>query len=384
MKKMIFTAALAMGGLIAASAQTSVEGSKLTDNISIGVKGGVATPLQNGPFFGNMRGIFGLELRKQITPVFGLGVEGEAGVNTSSWTGLKSRNAIDGSYVGAFGTVNLNNLFAGYAGSPRVFEVEALLGAGWGHTYYPKSVADDYNFFATKAGLNLNFNLGETKAWTLSVKPAVVWNMNGGGNAQAASYYDANHAAFEITGGVTYHFKNSNGTHSFTIVEPYNQAEVDGLNAQVNNLRAEVAALAVANEASEANAAVLAAQLAACQERPVQVVKETSNTLSSVRYVFFRIGSAVITADQQPNVEMIAAYLKNHPKAKVVIKGYASADGNLEFNERLAKKRAESVKDSLIKKYKISSDRISAEGEGIGHMFKEESWNRVSICTIED
>lgn len=383
---MIFTAALAMGGLIAASAQTSVEGSKLTDNISIGVKGGVATPLQNGPFFGDMRGIFGLELRKQITPVFGLGVEGEAGINTSSWTGLKSRNAIDGSYVGAFGTVNLNNLFAGYAGTPRLFEVEAVLGAGWGHTYYPKSVADDYNFFATKAGLNLNFNLGETKAWTVSIKPAVVWNMNGGDNAQAASYYDANYAAFEITGGVTYHFKNSNGTHSFTIVRPYDQVEVDALNEQINGLRAEVAALAVANEASAANAAALAAQLAACQERPVpvEVVKETTNTLSSVRYVFFRIGSSVITADQQPNVEMIAAYLKNHPTAKVVVKGYASADGNLEFNEKLAQKRAEAVKTSLIKKYKIAADRISAEGEGIGHMFKEESWNRVSICTIED
>ena len=384
MKKMIFTAALAMGGLIAASAQTSVEGSKLTDNISIGVKGGVATPLQNGPFFGNMRGIFGLELRKQITPVFGLGVEGEAGVNTSSWSGLKSRNAIDDSYVGAFGTVNLNNLFAGYAGTPRVFEVEAMLGAGWGHTYYPKHVADDYNFFATKAGLNLNFNLGEAKAWTISIKPAVVWNMNGGDNAQAASYYDANHAAFEITGGVTYHFKNSNGTHSFVIERPYDQAQVDALNSQINDLRAEVAALAVSNEACEANAAVLAAQLAACQSQPAQVVKEVSNTLSSVRYVFFRIGSSVNTADQQPNVEMIAAYLKNHPKAKVIVKGYASADGNLEFNEKLAAKRAESVKNSLIKKYKISADRIKAEGEGIGHMFKEESWNRVSICTIED
>lgn len=142
----------------------------------------------------------------------------------------------------------------------------------------------------------------------------------------------------------------------------------------------------VNSAALEATAATLAADLEACKNRPVQkeVVKEVSNNLSSVRFVFFRIGSSKITADQQPNVEMIASFLKNHPKAKVVIKGYASQDGNLEFNQKLAAARAESVKNQLIKKYKIASDRIVAEGEGIGHMFEEESWNRVSICTIEN
>lgn len=113
-------------------------------------------------------------------------------------------------------------------------------------------------------------------------------------------------------------------------------------------------------------------------------MKEVNNNLNSVRYVFYKIGSSTITADQQPNVEMIAAYLKNHKNSKVVIKGYASPDGNLENNIKLANRRAESVKNALINRYKIAADRITAEGEGIGNMFSEESWNRVSICTIED
>ena len=114
------------------------------------------------------------------------------------------------------------------------------------------------------------------------------------------------------------------------------------------------------------------------------VVENNNNSLDSVRYVFFKIGSSVITADQMPNVEMIAAYLKNHKGSKVQIKGYASQDGPLDINLRLAQNRAEAVKTALIKKYGISADRITAEGEGIGNMFTEESWNRVSICTIED
>ena len=88
--------------------------------------------------------------------------------------------------------------------------------------------------------------------------------------------------------------------------------------------------------------------------------------------------------DQMPNVEMIADYMKNHPASKVVIKGYASPEGNLDFNIRLAQNRAESVRNTLIKRFKIAGDRITAQGEGIGNMFEEDSWNRVSICTLEE
>lgn len=196
-------------------------------------------------------------------------------------------------------------------------------------------------------------------------------------------YYNGQHAAFELEAGVTYHFGNSNGTHSFAVVPPCDYSE---LNAEINALRAENVTLAAANADAMAASAVMAGKLDECLSRPATVVTQTkeTNTLESVRYVFYRIGSSKITADQQPNVEMIAAYLKNHPKAKVQIRGYASPDGSIEVNERLARQRAESVKNSLIKKYKISADRISAEGEGVGHMFSEESWNRVSICTLED
>jgi len=36
----------------------------------------------------------------------------------------------------------------------------------------------------------------------------------------------------------------------------------------------------------------------------------------------------------------------------------------------------------LVKTYKISADRIQAEGQGIGDMFSEPDWNRVSVCYI--
>lgn len=375
MKSFILAAAVAAGALTA-SAQYA-EGPRFIDNWSVGVQGGVTTPLTHHAFFGSMRPVVGLTIDKQLTPVFGIGAEGYFGINTSSWKGRTlSKTAFDDSYVGLFGTADLFNLFGGYDGTVRPFTIEAVAGAGWGHMY--ETAIPDHNYFATRAGLNFNFNVGEYL--TLNVSPSVYWDMSDGGAEQSSASYNANRATFNVMAGVTYHF----GGNGFKVVRPYDQAEIDALNGQINDLRAATQAAVAANAALQDENAVLAAQIVALQNAPVPVVKEVqeNNYLNSVRYVFFKIGSSTITADQRPNVEMIADYMKDHPQSTVVIKGYASQDGNAEFNEKLAQKRAESVKNMLVKTYKINADRITAEGEGIGHMFEQESWNRVSICTI--
>ena len=117
--------------------------------------------------------------------------------------------------------------------------------------------------------------------------------------------------------------------------------------------------------------------------KPKEVVKEVDNT-NSVRYVYFKQGSSKISNDQKPNVEMVASYLKNNAASTVVVKGYASPEGSKEINEKLANARAEAVKTMLVKTYKIDANRINAQGQGVGNMFTEPSWNRVSICTLEN
>ncbi len=386
MKKIALLALIAAAGAMNAQAEkVAYFNPSFGQNWSLGVDGGVTTPLTGQAFFGSMRGAAGLHLQKQLTPTFALGVEGIASFNTSSWGDVKSSTVVDNTYVGAYGAVNLFNLFGGYRGTVRPFDIEAVAGAGWGHDYYNDAVGKDHNYFATKAGLNFNFHPSERV--TISVKPSVIYDMSDVNVSQTSAAYDVRKASFDCLVGVTYNF----GGSGFKTVTPYNQAEVDALNARINDLRLEndatVAALAASQAevaATQAQSAALAADLAACQNRKPTVVKEVTNNLSSVRYVFYKVGSSKITADQQPNVVMIADYLKNHPKSTVVVKGYASPEGNLEFNIKLAAARAESVKNELVKKYGISASRIKAEGEGIGKMFSEESWNRVSICTIDE
>ncbi len=50
----------------------------------------------------------------------------------------------------------------------------------------------------------------------------------------------------------------------------------------------------------------------------------------------------------------------------------------------LSKRRAESVKNLLVKKYGIDASRITIKPEGETTMFAENAWNRVAICILEN
>ncbi|MBR0493491.1 MAG: SusC/RagA family TonB-linked outer membrane protein [Muribaculaceae bacterium] len=170
-----------------------------------------------------------------------------------------------------------------------------------------------------------------------------------------------------------------------------NNVELENLNGQINDLRNQ---LANAQNASNTRIAQLENDLAAANKalanckndlnaakNAAPKVVDNSKQFMNV-LVHFPVNKTAITADQRPNVERIAAYMKSHPEATCEIKGYASPEGPQENNIKLANGRAASVKDMLVKKYGIAANRIKAAGQGISNMFDELSWNRVSICEI--
>lgn len=392
MKKVLLIA-LAAAGMMTANAQTKTfEATNFGSNWSLGLHGGATTTLNSqaynaSGFWQNMRGLVGINLQKQISPTFGLGIDASWGINTSY---THSSCAFDTQYLGVYGAANLMNLFGGYNCNGRFFEIEAVAGAGWGH--YFQSHGRDYNWFETKAGLNFNFNV--TKQLTLALKPSVSFNMTGGPELplhHTSCYYNADYGKFNLEVGVTYHFGKG-----FECVNAYTQSDIDALNATINGLQGQLAVCQgnLDNCAGQLAAcgsenARLKAELDACNKRgpqvetKTQVVEKVSTNLESVRYIYFANASSAISADQMRTVDIISTFMKNHPESKLDIKGYASPEGNLDFNIKLAQARAESVKNSLVKKYGIKAGRIEAQGEGIGNMFTEPSWNRVAICTLD-
>ncbi|WP_455004770.1 OmpA family protein [Capnocytophaga gingivalis] len=390
MKKNILTLAAIITAAVSANAQETLSSSKFFDNWQVGVKGGGFSWTTHEAFIKNTRATFGAEIGKQISPAFRLGVEGMAYVRPVQFDdATEFGNFVDMSNVSLVGTVNLSNLIAGYKGTPRFFEVEGFAGLGWAHIY-PQG-ADNrkapivLNGMTSQFGSNLLFNLGQSKAWGIKISPALIYFVDGVENrAESNSQNELNltKSWTQVTAGVVYRFKGSNGAHHFT--RPTNREELEALNKQLAGLREDLRGKDGQLSESQKRIAQLEKELQEARNKKPEVIERTvtksKKTLESV--VTYRVGKTNIEPSQLPNVERIATYLKKYPNSKVVIKGYASPEGNLEKNQKLAADRAESVKKILVSRYKISSDRIQAEGNGIGDMFSEPDWNRVSISTI--
>lgn len=409
MRKIAYLFAIALATM-SASAQKNgaLSGTKFFDNWSVTVNGGVNAPVTKCYFWKNVRPSYGVDLNKQISPVFGLTFEAISGNNLHH---RHSQTAISNVNAFALARINLSNLFAGYGTTPRVFEVEGVFGGGIIHYFGTQTdngyanwaeiealgTREAHTAFGAKACVNLNFNLGAKKAWTISLKPALVWDLEGSSQGvydrhlnstkgDRGARFDLNDSHLELLAGVTYHFKNSNGLHHFGRVREYDQAEVDGLNAKINAQREEVAGLATQLGIMRDTNRRLQRELDECRDRKpvieVERIVNENNSLESM--VHFRQGQSVIDASQLPNVERVATYLNRHPDSKVVIKGYASPEGSQEINEKLAAARATAVKDCLVKRYRIAASRITAQGLGVGDFFSEPDWNRVAICTIQE
>ena len=371
MKKLgLLFAAAAMA--VSVNAQTVTE-SKTFDNFYIGINGGAQVKTTGESWMNNLNSNAGLRIGRWFTPVFGLAAEGNVYFNDHCKHYMpQSKTVARYMNVGLIGTVNLSNWFAGYQGEPRLFEVVPVFGFGWGHTFGTDA---NYNALTSKAGIDFTFNLGKSKAWQVYVEPSMNWSLNGYGYEGVA--YNINQSAFQLNAGIVYKFKNSNGSHNFTIAQLRDQNEIDGLNSQINNLRGDLNDKDAQLSAKDKQIKDLQNALDECNKKPKYVKPATATNLQPT--VLFRQGKAVVDKSQMPNIELIAQYMKNHEDAKVEIKGYASPEGNKDFNQALSEKRAEAVKNVLVKKYKIAADRLTTKGMGAtDKLFKQVEFNRVS------
>lgn len=366
--KKIFTL---FAGLMAAatlSAQTVLE-SKTFDNVYIGINGGLATKATGHAWLKDMNPNVGLRIGRNFTPVFGLAAE--SNVYFKNTNGHTTGTVVNGMNTSLLGTTNLTNLFGGYNGEPRLFELTALYGLGWGHVFGHPTKAYKADMLTSKVALDFGFNLGQKKAWQLYIEPAMIWALNG--NGYQGVKYDVNRASFQLNVGLVYKFRNSNGSHNFVVAELRDQAEIDILNNKINDLRGELASKDDEIADMDRQIAELKQQLADCQN-------QTTTACESLQpVVIFRQGKSTIDRAQYASIELIAKYMKDNQDAKVEIKGYASPEGSAKFNQKLSQARANAVKKALVKRYNISADRIEAKGMGATNKLSERvEFNRVA------
>lgn len=354
--KKLFT--LIAAGMLAASASAqTVTESKTFDNIYVGINGGVATKMtgQSG-WLSGLNPNAGLRIGRYFTPVFGLAVESNAYFSNkpykSTGTVVRFLN------TSLLSTINLSNWFGGYKGEPRTFEVSAVYGLGWGHIFNTKNnwiEGANKNMVTSKAGLDFAFNLGSSKAWQVYIEPAVIWGLNNGDDfGKGGVEYNVHKAYAQLNAGVVYKFKNSNGSHNFTIAQLRDQSEIDALNAQISDLRNELA------------------------KKPKEVVKEVVKNVPSQQevrvdnliFVTFAQGKSLLTKDAKKSLDAVAA------GKHVQIVGTASPEGSKEINDKLSQDRAD-----VVAKYLQSKGVIVDEATGKG--VQGTTSNRLAVVYVK-
>lgn len=350
--KKILTLFVALIAAISVSAQNYAGSSKFSDNWSVGVEGGVQTNLKawNQP----QGAVAGININKQISPLFGLTAEGLVGINNvRNWSDVASHFcngvAIDQLNIFGDGRLNLTNALFGYKGKPRFLELEALGGIGYGHTYISGATGTDD--VLAKAGLNINFNLFKNRALTIAVKPAVIWSIKD-------RHFDVHNGVAQLTAGLVWHFGTSNGKRYIEKID-VNQLIAD--NEYLNN---EVAHLT--DELAKKPQEVIVHEAAASQPVATNAVAEV---IEKTAIVFFAKNSSVLTDEAKETLDNVKAQF-------VKIVATASPEGAQKYNQALSEKRAAVVADYLTKKgVKVSSY------EGLGST--GEASNRVAIVTVE-
>ena len=374
MRKTILLSVFALGALTINAQTAVVESGEFWDNWSMGIQGGGTMKMSGTGFFKSARPAFGLTLGKQWTPILGTDIQGMGYVNTTN-----SSTMIDASDISLIGRMNLMNLFAGYEGMPRPFEIETLTGLGWLHHYM--NGGGDTDDLSARVGLNFNFNLGEDAAWTFGIKPAVVFNLTGEYPSKKMAF-NRNHANMEILLGLTYHFADEDGNRHFALVNAVDPMAVAVMNEEINELRELVAAKDVELVGLADELLMVQNQLNEARNKQAESKGQTINILESV--VAFPFNQSDVQSSQMPSLEHVAKYLKDNSDANITVNGYASPEGSEEYNLQLSQRRADAVKDILVSKYGIAASRINAIGHGVGDIFSEPAWNRVGICTIDE
>ena len=401
MKKLVLLFAVA-AMTVSASAQSTVYGSKFTDNWSIGVQGGLATKTTQNRWLSNTNPFAGIRLTKDFTPAFGIVAEGNVYFNDRAQTDLlqmydgrqeiatitardrvvRSQTFAKALNVNVLAKVNLTNAIAGYTGEPRFFEVSALYGFGWGKGFgkynrwkdseitdfgnvsgfygsdlaeanatimgpeamliYAQDGASELN---SKAALNFAFNFGSDKQFQAYVEPSIVFS------GLKDLKYNADRSTVQLTAGVAYKFNNSWGTHNFKLAELRDQAEIDALNAQINELR---------NRKPE----VITKEVI----KEVPVGKEVR--VEDLVFVTFAQAKYNLTKEAKEALDKVAE------GSHVQIVGTASPEGNAQKNLVLSQNRANAVKDYL-------QGRGVIVDEAVGKGVQGTTSNRLAIVYVK-
>ncbi|RYZ73577.1 MAG: OmpA family protein [Proteobacteria bacterium] len=100
-----------------------------------------------------------------------------------------------------------------------------------------------------------------------------------------------------------------------------------------------------------------------CNKTSVTQNDEIEQTQSAIdmsreEVVYFDTNVSSVKSDQEDSLDDLVVFLEENPAAKIEISGFADATGSTRYNENLANKRAQQVRDYLIQA-EIPASRVA-------------------------
>ena len=261
---------------------------------------------------------------------------------------------------------NLSNMLCGY-NPTRVWNFIPFAGAGLTRSMSYNTYAMNWSvgilntFRVSKhVGINLEFGWDRLEGDADGVMKA---------NGSQQRGWDSHDNKFYGEVGLTFNLGKAtwDKTPDVDAIKALSQAQIDALNAQLNDANAENARLKKL--------------LAEKKDEAPKAVKEFVGTPASV---FFNINRYKIASKKDlVNVKGIADYAKEND-ANLLVTGYAdSATGKPAYNQKLSEKRANAVADELVK-MGVSRDKITTEAKGGVNDLSPISFNRRATVQVKD
>ena len=349
--KKIFSLMIAIVAMFTMNAQT-FESSRFIDNTYFRVEGG-ATALTHTGCLGyenwghTIQGVIGAEVGKWVTPKFGVAFEGDFGIRNGSKFGYFNYEWVDGeqyqkaqrfNYITVTGLTkfNMSNIFAGW-NPERKWEFVLATGPMWIHGFPGKNYEND---FGVKFKAEVNYNA--TERLQLNLIPEFNYNLTGCYSYGTYEHprFDSRNSWYGLKVGVTYKI----GKQFTECPYKYTQADVDKLNAEINDLRAR-----------QPETVTKVVEKVVTKEVAVKTVYQP------VYVVAFDFAKDKLDQAGRDVLDAIPA------DAVVDVQGEASYPGTKEFNQKLSERRASVVTEYLTKRgVKVAnSNGVGATGHQI-------------------
>ena len=312
---------------------------------------------------------FGIVLEKELNHVWDVRLHGAMpGLFTNE------KNLGDGTWYDRYGKLtadfkfSINDAIMGY-NPERRFSIYALAGAGLENLFR----IERYGDFAIlwQGGLGISQDFG--KHGTVYAE-YIVDNI-----ADIPDYHYIHDLHGSVAVGLMYRFgpttkdaeriANENKFDQEELNALYNK--VDQLNGELNDAQQEEGRLNqrvgdLEQQLADANAALAAAANDKDEELDAAIngIADDNVAFRALPFsVLFANDSYAIAADQMEKIQAVADVMKQNPELRISVVGYCDYTASEEYNQQLSERRANAVKDQLIK-LGVEESRLTDYGKG--------------------